>query len=295
MNWSQTDGLNALKQMQIRTSCRSFQDKPVPAEIMEEIFKAALQAPSGGNLQPVTVINITDKEKNEKLMQICGNQKFIGEAPVNLVFFIDWNKMSVFAENEKAPFTCDDSLLHFLIALEDLMCTAQIIETAAHLCGLGSCYVGTVISEGDKICEMLNMPKQSFPMVSLSLGYPKAELKPREKLGKEMMIFENSYPENIDNEYIVNEFRKKYGDRATPLPKDETLLSNMVEALKQSFSTSYGEEEVEAIIKTALENGKINETQRRFGLHYHAKHLRSHGWDVVKKIENNGLTPFGEK
>ena len=295
MSWSQADGLNALKQMQIRTSCRSFQDKPVPAEIMEEIFKAALQAPSGGNLQPVTVINITDKEKNEKLMALCGNQKFIGEAPVNLVFFVDWHKMSVFAENEKAPFTCTDSYMHFLIAAEDVICMAQIIESAAHLCGLGSCYVGSVNSKGPEICEMLNMPEGAYPIVSLSLGYPKQPLKPREKLGKEMMIFDNFYPDNIDNKYIINEFRKKYGDRSAPLPKDDTFRADMIENFKAALSTSYNEDEVESIIKTALENGKINETQRRFGLHYHAKNMRLHGGEVIEKMESCGLTPFKER
>ena len=292
MNWSQTDGLNAVKQMQIRTSCRSFQDKAVEPEILDEIFKAALQAPSGGNLQPITVINITDKEKNEKFMHICGNQKFIGEAPMNLVFFVDWNKMSVFAENEKAPFTCKNSYMHYLIAVEDVLCMAQIIESAAHLCGLGSCYVGTVNSKGDEICEMLNMPKGCFPVVSLSLGYPKAELKPREKLGKEMMIFENAYPETIDNNYIINEFKKKYGDRSTPLPKDEKLRDEMIETFKQALSTTYSEKECADIIKTALENGKINETQRRYGLHYHAKHMPIHGREVMEKMEKQGLTPF---
>ena len=292
MNWSQTDGLKAVKQMQIRTSCRSFQEKSIPTEIMEEIFKAALQAPSGGNLQPITVINITDKEKNNKLMELCGNQKFIGEAPVNLVFFIDWHKMAVFAKNQKAPFTCDDSYMHYLIAVEDVMCLAQIIESAAHLCGLGSCYVGSVNSKGEEISAMLNMPKGTFPIVSLSLGYPKQELKPREKLAKEMMIFENEYPENVDDDYIINEFQKKYGDRAAALPKDEKLCDEMIVKLKEALLTSYSEQDCENIIKTALENGKINETQRRFGLHYHAKNMRSHGSEVMAQMEERGLTPF---
>ena len=291
MNLTNELGLEAVKKMQRRTSTRNFRDKQIPKELLEEILKAALQAPSGGNLQPISVINITDTDKRQKIMELCGNQKFIGEAPVNLLFFVDWHKMEVFAKHEKAPFTCTNSYMHFLIAVEDVMCMAQIIETAAHLTGLGSCYVGSVNNFGDKICELFNMPPGSYPVVMLSLGYPVKEMPIREKLSREIMIFDNEYP-GIDEENIVSEYRKKYKDMSMPLPADKEPREEMLSKLEAALKTSYSEEEAADIIKTAAQNGRINETQRRFGLHYHAESMRENGKAIINRMERMGLKPF---
>jgi len=292
MDWTKDDGLRAIKKMQVRTSTRSFKSDPIPDEILDEILKAALQAPSGGNLQPISVINITDEAKRTKIMEMCGNQKFIGEAPVNLLFFVDWHKMEIFATHEKAPFTCTDSYMHFLIAAEDVMCMAQIVESAAHLVGLGSCYVGSVNNLGDEISTLFGMPQGSYPIVMLSLGYPKNDLTPpREKLSREIMIFDNMYP-GIDESNIVREYQQKYTHSATPLPADDTKKAEMLKTLKAALLTTYPADEAALILEEIQKRGEINETQRRFGLHYHAEGMRENGRQIIERMAKMGLTPF---
>jgi len=292
MDWTLDDGLRAIKMMQRRTSTRSFSDKKIPEDLLDEILKAALQAPSGGNLQPISVIKITDEVKREKIMEMCGNQKFIGEAPVNLLFFVDFHKKAVFAKHEKAPFTCANSYMHFLIAVEDVMCMAQIVESAAHLAGLGSCYVGSVNNLGDEISALFGMPLGTYPIVMLSLGYPKNGLAPiREKLSREIMIFDEKYPD-IDNEDIIAEYHKKYKNMSTPLPNIEEKKMEMLKIFKEALLTSYSADEVDEIIAAAIANNEINETQRRFGLHYHASGLREVGKVIIKRMEKMGISPF---
>lgn len=291
MSWNQEQGLEALKHMKRRASCRSFTDEKIPDELLQEILETGLTAASGGNLQPYSIVVLKKDEDNQKMMELCGNQKFIGEAAVNLLFVLDWHKMGIFAENEKAPFTCTDSYMHYLIALEDLMCTAQTIETAAHLCGVASCYVGSTNSCGDKIIEMCNLPKSTYPVVLLSLGYPKQTLEVRKKLDFDAMVFENQYPD-LTKEFIVEKYRNKYGDASTALPKTEPYRSEFLSALEKSMLTTYSVGETKEILEKAHKDGKINETQRRFGLHYHAEHMRLDGEKIVQKLEDNGLTPF---
>jgi len=292
MDWTLDDGLRAIKMMQRRTSTRSFSDEKIPDELMDEILKAALQAPSGGNLQPISVVKITDEIKRDKIMELCGNQKFIGEAPVNLLFFVDFHKKEVFAKHEKAPFTCANSYMHFLIAVEDVMCMAQIVESAAHLAGLGSCYVGSVNNLGEEISELFGMPMGAYPIVMLSLGYPKNGLLPiREKLSREIMIFDEEYP-GFSDEQIIEEYRAKYKNMSTPLPNDEAKKAEMMETLKAALLTTYPPQKVDEIIADALAKNEINETQRRFGLHYHAAGLREMGKTIIGRMEKRGIKPF---
>ena len=44
-----------------RSSCRSFENKPIPDDILEYVLKAGVHAATGGNLQPYSIIKIKDK------------------------------------------------------------------------------------------------------------------------------------------------------------------------------------------------------------------------------------------
>ena len=69
-----------------RKSVRVFEDKPIPVEYKELILSCALQAPSAGNMNLYTIIDVTDPKLKETLSQTCDNQPFIAKAPLVLVF-----------------------------------------------------------------------------------------------------------------------------------------------------------------------------------------------------------------
>jgi nitroreductase len=49
---------------------RRFTDEPVPAEVVEAVLRAAVQAPSGGNIQPYQFVVVTDPDKRARLAQL---------------------------------------------------------------------------------------------------------------------------------------------------------------------------------------------------------------------------------
>ena len=51
-----------------RVSSRSFQNKPVPMNVLEEILTAGTMAPTSGNMQPWEFIVIDDSEIKEKMV-----------------------------------------------------------------------------------------------------------------------------------------------------------------------------------------------------------------------------------
>ena len=128
-----------------RGSCRYFENRKIPPDVLDLILKAGVHAPTGGNLQPYSIIKIEDEQTKRKLTELCGNQQFIAHAPVNLMFCIDWYRLRRWAELEIAPFTATSSFRHFWISFQDTMIAAQNICTAADAMGLGSVYVGTVL------------------------------------------------------------------------------------------------------------------------------------------------------
>ena len=61
-----------------RKSVRVFEDRPIEAEVKQEILSAALQAPTAGNMALYTILDITDKEK-EMLKKVRRKRKKCSE------------------------------------------------------------------------------------------------------------------------------------------------------------------------------------------------------------------------
>lgn len=291
MSFSTQNGLEAVRHLRSRASCRTFSDRPVDDGLLREILSAALHAASGGNLQPWSVIVERDREKAQKLCDLCGGQKFIADAPVNLIFLLDWHRYQIYAAQKDAPFACDHSYMHFLIGLEDVICAAQTVETACHLVGLGSCYVGSSNHCGAELAEMYSLPQLTYPVVILSIGWPRAQPPVAPKLDPSVVIFEGGYPA-LTPEQIFDAYETKLQGRTLPLPAKELYRGEMLDNLRRSLLTTFDPERTEAILKTADEQGFINETQRRFGLHYHARDMYETGGRILEMMRSQGLRPF---
>ena len=66
-----------LKQLKERKSIRVFTDQEISKEVKDAILEAAVNAPTAGNQQMYTILDITDQEIKEKLVKSCDNQPFI--------------------------------------------------------------------------------------------------------------------------------------------------------------------------------------------------------------------------
>ena len=64
-----------------RSSCRSFENRKIPDDVMNLILEAGLRAATGGNLQPFSIIKVENPATRKKLDQLCGDQVFVATAP----------------------------------------------------------------------------------------------------------------------------------------------------------------------------------------------------------------------
>ena len=68
-----------------RISVRKYQDKPVEKEKIEQILRAAMQAPSATNQQPWEFYVVSDKEKLEALSRVHPYAGMTKDAPTAIV------------------------------------------------------------------------------------------------------------------------------------------------------------------------------------------------------------------
>ena len=72
-----------------RKSIRTYEAKDISEEEKRIILEAACAAPTAGNQQMYTIIDVTDQSIKDKLVHTCDHQEFIAEAKMVLIFCAD--------------------------------------------------------------------------------------------------------------------------------------------------------------------------------------------------------------
>lgn len=203
-----------LKGLYERKSIRAFSDREITADEKSAILKAAVNAPTAGNQQLYTIIDVTDQGLKEKLVKSCDNQPFIASAKMVLIFCADMRKWyNAFLDGGCEPRKLGVGDL--MLAVSDTNIAAQNAVVAAESLGIGSCYIGDIMENAEIHREMLKLPKYVFPAAMLVFGFPTEQQISREKPKRcEMkhIVHENAY-RDMSAEEIREMFDHKKGVR----------------------------------------------------------------------------------
>ena len=207
--------MSALSNMSVRDAIfglratRIFHDKPIPAEVLDEVLEAATMACSSGNTQPWEFIVITDQDvkdaiktqmvdafsvidqeraQTEEQLTDSSGRSVTGRAAVDnlektpAIVVICWNPergIRMKGEYEKNP----DGTLRETREIPggrgvSLFQSAQNLMLASRAHGLGSLFTTFFFLKKDEIKEILGIPPHIFMECAIFLGYAD------EKLGK---------------------------------------------------------------------------------------------------------------
>lgn len=184
-----------LQALHARKSVRAYTGEAVPPEKKELILAAACAAPTAGNQQLYTILDITDQGIKEKLAVSCDNQPFIAKAAVVLIFCADCQKWyDAFVAGGCEPRLPGAGDL--MLAVTDCAIAAQNAVTAADSLGLGSCYIGDIMEQCEFHREILKLPDYVFPAVMLVIGAPTQQQLDRpkpERCALRHIVHENAY------------------------------------------------------------------------------------------------------
>ena len=207
---------------------RKVPDNVPDKNLLNQILSAGQAAASSSFLQGFSIIRITDKEKREKFSVLANNQNFINEAAEFLVFCADLKRSSMCCELHNAQAT-EGFTEQFIITTVDAALAAQNVVVAAESAGLGICYVGAIRNNPQTATDLLNLPKNVYPVFGLCLGYPNQNPEVKPRLPLSLILKENSYTTENDIE-IIKEYdleMKEYYKKRTDNKKASTWSEQM--------------------------------------------------------------------
>ncbi|HOX49319.1 MAG TPA: nitroreductase family protein [Spirochaetia bacterium] len=178
-----------------RKSARSFLDRPIGGAEKDLILDSAIQAPTAGNQALYTILDIEDQALKEALALSCDDQPFIAKAPLVLVFLADCRKWLDFYRyagvEAREPGPGD-----LLLACADALVAAQNSVVAAESLGIGSCYIGDILENREKVVELLGLDDYTMPAAMLVYGYPAESALARRKpprFGRKYLVRKDRY------------------------------------------------------------------------------------------------------
>lgn len=149
--------MDAIEAILTRRSVRNYLKKEVKPELLQQLLKAAMHAPSGADEQPWYFLVINEPALLEKIPSIHPYAAMVSQAPV-------------------AVLVCGDPGLekHTGMWVQDCAAATQNFLLATHALGLGSVWVGVYPREERMapLRRLLNIPERIMPFALLPLGYP---------------------------------------------------------------------------------------------------------------------------
>lgn len=143
-----------------RRSIRKYLPDPVNRDVIENIIKAGMNAPSAGDEQPWHFVIIDKHSLLEKISEVHPYAKMLKDTPAAVLVCGDQN----------VPKFKD-------FWIQDCSAASENMLLAAHDLGLGAVWIGVYPAEKmvREVRDLLSIPEHVAPFSIIAMGYPAEE------------------------------------------------------------------------------------------------------------------------
>ncbi|MDP2975646.1 MAG: NADPH-dependent oxidoreductase [Anaerolineales bacterium] len=206
-------------------SVRRYKPDPLPVPVIETVIAAGQRASTSSNLQAYSVVAVTEAARRERLAELCGNQQHIADAPVFLAFCADLARLERVCQLRGYTQITKDTE-NFLIAAVDAALVAQNAALAAESLGLGICYIGSIRNNPQEVIELLGLPRLTFPITGMTMGWPAVEPRLRPRLPLRVVLHWEKYDRASEDDSLREYDRAMiasgiFKGRQVPVPGQE--------------------------------------------------------------------------
>ncbi len=149
-----------------RRSIRVLVEAPLPDDVVEDLLRAAMAAPSAGAKDPWRFVVVRDRTMLQRLAGLLPYGRMLATAGVGIVVCGD-------------PAEAHDQQLGYLV--QDCAAAIENVLIASHLLGLGACWLGMYPREPRMAAlrSLLGIPAAVIPVGGIAIGRPGEEKEAR--------------------------------------------------------------------------------------------------------------------
>jgi nitroreductase len=160
-----------------RRSIRAYAPGEISDEAVQQLLRAAMAAPSAAAKDPWRFVVIRNRETLARLAAALPNGPMLATAALGI---------AVCGELEKAH----DQQLSYL--LQDCSAAIENVLLAAHILGLGACWLGVHPREQriNSLREILALPASVIPVSCIAIGRPGEQKEARTRFNSDYVHYE---------------------------------------------------------------------------------------------------------
>jgi nitroreductase len=147
--------MTLLDEIRSRRSVRKYREDTVSDQLINEILEAGRWAPSGLNNQPWRFVVIKDKAFKSQLSTMTHYSSIVAGSDFCIAVFY----------NSPAGYHREKDIMSIGACIQNML-------LYAHHIGIGSVWLGEILKNKDKICEILGVNQSNEFMALISFGYP---------------------------------------------------------------------------------------------------------------------------
>lgn len=224
-------------------SIRKYKSKAIEEDKVKAIIEAAQSASTSNLIQAYTIIRIDDENSRKKIAKLAGEQKYIEECPLFLMFCADVSRHKLACDMNGKEMV-QGYTENFITATVDTALAAQNAMIAAESLGLGGVYIGGIRNNPEEISQTLNISENLYPLFGMCLGYPDDNPDKKQRLPMEVIFKREKYNTEGDLERIktYDESIRKYYLERTDGERDDTwsgMMSNMMSRVIRPHMKSF--------------------------------------------------------
>lgn len=171
-------------------SVRHFKAQPIPETTLSELIQVAQHTATSHFLQSFSVISIQDPAIRKQVAEISGQPYVNGNGHL-FIFVIDQYRAATLAQADDVSEL--GSADKFMQAASDAILAVQNLVNTAESLGLGTVVLGSILNDPLALIELLKLPKYTFPVLGVMVGYPDQATQPKPRIPESMMHFTDSY------------------------------------------------------------------------------------------------------
>jgi len=187
-------------------SVRSFTDEPIDEATLRNVIEAGTRASTSSNMQPYTVIWMTDPGLRKKVAACCADQKQIHDSAAFLACCADLHKLRLACAQHGVETDAAGLTEALLVAVVDTALVMQNMAVAAESMGYGICMIGAMRNQPAEVARLLRLPEHVFAVAGLCIGRPAdaGDIKPR--LGLDATLHVNGYRPDEELQALMSEY-----------------------------------------------------------------------------------------
>ena len=173
----------------------NYLKKEVPTEMGESIIEAAMAMPASIAGQELSVLVIKDDAMKLSLAALAGNNNWLAQAPLFLMFVVDVSKSANLSSKKDIDEIKNEDFTEIMRGTFECGMAMGAAVVAAESMGLGVVPMESLIMHPEA-AKLLNLAKLTFLGAGLVVGYPAGQTKQKPRVSLNAFMQNETYQMN---------------------------------------------------------------------------------------------------